>query len=120
VAIGSTSYRPAITTSTLRVDSQARGHGFQIGGEPGDEVVGHGGGFQGISLRGELGRGGVHRFVGSIATISGVEVTMVWLVLPPASARSASVAILITFMILALGRKLVQIATYRPHPPLPL
>lgn len=62
---------------------------------------------------------GVHRFVGWIATISGVAVAFVWLALPPASARSASVAIVITFLILALGRKLVSIATYRLHPPLP-
>jgi hypothetical protein len=62
---------------------------------------------------------GVHRFVGWIATISGAGVTIVWLALPEASARPASIAMVITFAVLALGRKLVSIATYRPPRPLP-
>lgn len=61
---------------------------------------------------------GVHRFVGWIATISGAAVAIVWLALPSSSARTASIAILITFGILALGRKLLSIAAYRSHRPL--
>jgi hypothetical protein len=51
----------------------------------------------------------VHRFVGWIATLSGIALVVVWLVLPVEEARAASAGIVGTCFLLALGRKLVSV-----------
>jgi CubicO group peptidase (beta-lactamase class C family) len=38
-----------LTTSKPEIGSQNYGYGFRIGGEPGNRIVGHSGGFSGIS-----------------------------------------------------------------------
>ena len=54
----------------------------------------------------------VHRLAGWLATLAGVALVLVWLALPIASARQASIGIVIAFSTLTLGRKLMSIATY--------
>ncbi len=51
----------------------------------------------------------VHRFVGWVATLSGIALFLVWLVLPVGQARAASAVILGACFVLALGRKLVSV-----------
>ena len=51
----------------------------------------------------------VHRFVGWVATLSGIALVVVWLVLPVQEARDASAGILGACFILALARKLVSV-----------
>ena len=51
----------------------------------------------------------VHRFVGWVATLSGIALFLVWLVLPVGEARAASAVILGACFVLALGRKLVSV-----------
>lgn len=61
----------------------------------------------------------VHRFVGWLATLSGIALMAVWLTLQPESARLATLAITIVFCVLSVGRKWLSVANYtqRPSPP---
>jgi hypothetical protein len=61
---------------------------------------------------------GVHRFVGWLATLSGLGIAVVWLTLPIPVAGGTAVAIMLTFVILAFGRKLVSLASSSSRPPL--
>jgi hypothetical protein len=63
----------------------------------------------------------VHRFVGWLATLSGIALMLVWLTLPPQSAKLATLGISITFSVLGVGRKFMSVADYarRPSPPAP-
>ncbi len=53
----------------------------------------------------------VHRFVGWVATLSGIALVLVWLVLPVEEARAASAGILGTCFLLGIGRKLVSVVS---------
>ena len=59
----------------------------------------------------------VHRFVGWVASLGGIAFVMVWLVLPPESARLASIGIVGTACVLAAGRKLISVVAYSRQQP---
>lgn len=62
----------------------------------------------------------VHRFAGWIATLSGIGLVLVWMTLPLALARPATVGILIAFAVMGVGRKFISVAEYsRRRPPAP-
>lgn len=54
----------------------------------------------------------VHRFAGWLATLCGAALVLVWLTLPIETARPASIAITLAFVVPTLGRKLMSIAAY--------
>lgn len=61
---------------------------------------------------------GVHRFVGWIATLTGLGIVLVWTTLSIDTARTVSVALMLTFAILAVARKLLSVAFHPgPRPP---
>ena len=53
----------------------------------------------------------VHRFVGWVATLAGIALAVVWMVLPEEGARFVSARIIAAFVVLALGRKLISVIT---------
>ena len=60
----------------------------------------------------------VHRFAGWVASLSGIALVIVWLVLPVATAKLATVGITLVFVVLGAGRKFTSIAAYsRRRPP---
>ena len=61
----------------------------------------------------------VHRFCGWVASLSGIALVMVWLVLPLDGAKRATAGILLAFVVLCLARKLISLATHSPPRPNP-
>ncbi len=59
----------------------------------------------------------VHRFVGWVATLCGIALVIVWLLLPVEEARLASARILGVFLVLGLGRKLVSVVSHAATQP---
>ncbi len=62
----------------------------------------------------------VHRFVGWLATLSGLAIAAVWLFFSPEFAGPATAVLSVTFGVLAVGRKFISVAEYsrrRPTPP---
>lgn len=59
---------------------------------------------------------GVHRFCGWAAALSGTAYAVVWLCMPIARAKPLAAGTVATFVVLALGRKLLSLATYSPPP----
>jgi hypothetical protein len=57
-----------------------------------------------------------------VASLSGVGLMVVWMTLPISQAKGATVGILVTMMILTIGRKFISVAEYSrrtpPSPPL--
>jgi uncharacterized membrane protein len=53
----------------------------------------------------------VHRFAGWLATIGGLAVAVIWLALPVERAAAVSRVVLLTVFVLAIGRKLLSIAS---------
>jgi hypothetical protein len=53
----------------------------------------------------------VHRFAGWLATFGGLAVAVIWLALPVERAASLSRVVLLTVFALAIGRKLLSIAS---------
>ncbi len=56
----------------------------------------------------------VHRFCGWVASLSGIALVAVWLLLPQASAKPAAATIVVTFLVLCLVRKFLSVATHSP------
>ena len=63
----------------------------------------------------------VHRFVGWIASLSGIALVVVWMAFPLEVANFATFCITATFFVLGVGRKFMSVATYsrRQSPPAP-
>jgi len=59
----------------------------------------------------------VHRFVGRVVMAGGAALVLVWLTQTREAAMAPTKAIVGTMFTLALGRKLVSLATPRPRPP---
>ena len=60
----------------------------------------------------------VHRFAGWLASLSGIALVVVWLALPIAGAKLATVGITVTLTVLCAGRKFLSVAAYsRRRPP---
>ena len=60
----------------------------------------------------------VHRFAGWVASLSGIAVVVVWLALPLATAKLATLGITVPFVVLVAGRKFISVAAYsRRQPP---
>ena len=60
----------------------------------------------------------VHRFAGWVASLSGIALVVVWLVLPVATAKIVTIGITATFVVLGVGRKFISVAAYsRRQPP---
>jgi hypothetical protein len=55
---------------------------------------------------------GVHRFVGRVAVAAGLALMLAWSTLPIGGAKRATVLIVITASVLALGRKWVSVGTH--------
>ena len=62
----------------------------------------------------------VHRFVGWLASLSGVGLVVVWLAFPLPGARLTTLGICVALCVLGVGRKLISVAEYsRRQPPPP-
>ena len=60
----------------------------------------------------------VHRFAGWVASLSGISLVVVWLLLPVTTARLVTTGITVAFAVLVVGRKIISVATYsRRQPP---
>ncbi len=60
----------------------------------------------------------VHRFAGWVASLSGIALVVVWLMLPVPTAKIATLGITATFAVLGVGRKFISVAAYsRRQPP---
>ncbi|MGE3275699.1 MAG: hypothetical protein AB7O67_11350 [Vicinamibacterales bacterium] len=60
---------------------------------------------------------GVHRFVGQVAFFGGLTLAFISLQVPAEWLRPAVVGVMATSLALALGRKLLSVATYATSPP---
>ena len=61
----------------------------------------------------------VHRYAGWIAALSGGALMVVWLAFPLELARTTSTVLIIAFVVLGVGRKLISVAAYSRRPPRP-
>lgn len=62
----------------------------------------------------------VHRFVGWLASLSGIALVIVWLAFPVEAAKPVALGITAIFCVLGAGRKFISIAAYsRRQPPAP-
>jgi hypothetical protein len=61
----------------------------------------------------------VHRFVGWVATLTGIALVVAWLFFPVPEARFASARIIPAFVVLTVGRKLISVLATPVAPPLP-
>ena len=60
----------------------------------------------------------VHRFAGWTASLCGIALVVVWLALPVATAKLATLGIIVAFGVLGVGRKFISVAAYsRRQPP---